>query len=154
MTVFAGEVKGERRRICCVASSFNGRVTEALVAGAQECLVSHGVRPEDIDVLWVPGAWELPQGVRLALARGGYDGIVALGCVIRGETPHFEYISMGATVGLEAAGRNAAVPVAFGLLTTENSQQALARAGGAKGNKGAEAARAVLEMCGLVDTVG
>lgn len=152
MSVVAGEVRGEGRRICIVASRFNRRVTEALVTGAIRCLVDRGVREVDIDTIWVPGAWELPQGVRLALTRGGYDGIVALGCVIRGETAHFEYISLGATVGLEAVAREAKVPLGFGLLTTESGEQALARAGGAKGNKGEEAALAVLEMCGLADT--
>lgn len=97
----------------------------------------------------VPGAWELPLGVRLALEHGDYDGIVALGCVIRGETPHFEYVSMGATVGLQALARESNVPIGFGLLTTDDAGQAFARAGGDKGNKGEEATLAVLEMCDL-----
>jgi 6,7-dimethyl-8-ribityllumazine synthase len=125
-------------------------VTEKLLGGALECLEEEGVDPERIDVIHVPGAWELPFGVQLALGRGGYDGVLALGCVIRGETPHFEYVSMGATVGLEALARSGGVPVGFGLLTTDDATQAYARAGGEKGNKGAETARAVLEMCDLV----
>jgi 6,7-dimethyl-8-ribityllumazine synthase len=103
----------------------------------------------DVEVVHVPGAWELPLAVRWILARGGCDGIVALGCVIRGETPHFEYVSMGATMGLEAVARDCGVPVGFGLLTTDDGEQALARAGGGRGNKGQEAALAVLEMCEL-----
>ncbi len=107
--------------------------------------------PANIDVVHVPGAWELPLGVRLSLAHADYDGVLALGCVVRGETPHFEYVSMGATVGLQALARESSVPIGFGLLTTDDAEQAWARAGGAKGNKGEEAAMAVLEMCDLAN---
>jgi len=136
-------------RLCLVVSRFNEPVTQRLEIGARRCLEGAGVDPNDIDVIHVPGAWELPMGVRLALAQASYDGVLALGCVIRGETPHFEYVSLGATLGLEAAGRESGVPIGFGLLTTEDGEQAFARAGGEKGNKGEEAALAVLEMCDL-----
>ena len=141
----------ERRdlRVCLVVSRFNEPITRRLEEGARQCLEAHDVDPENIDVVRVPGAWELTLGVRLAITRGHYDGVLALGCVIRGETPHFEYVSMGATVGLEALARETGVPVGFGLLTTEDGEQAMARAGGAKGNKGEETALAVLEMCDL-----
>lgn len=141
----------ERRdiKICLVVSRFNEPVTERLESGARRCLEREGVAPANIDVVHVPGAWELPMGVRLSLAHGRYDGVLALGCVIRGETPHFEYVSLGATVGLEAVARESNVPVGFGLLTTDTGEQAFARAGGAKGDKGEEAALAVLEMCDL-----
>jgi len=99
----------------------------------------------------VPGAWELPLAARWILDTGEADGIIALGCVIRGETPHFEYVSMAATVGLAALARERGVPVAFGLLTTDTGDQARARAGGEKGNKGTEAALAILEMCDLAE---
>jgi len=141
--------EGRRLRLCVVVSRFNAPVTEKLLEGALECLAEAGVERDLIDVFHVPGAWELPFGVRLALKHTRYDGALALGCVIRGETPHFEYVSMGATVGLEALAREAGVPIGFGLLTTEDGKQALARAGGRKGNKGREAALAVLEMCDL-----
>lgn len=136
-------------RICLVVSRFNEPVTGSMERAALECLATEGVDPANIDVLHVPGAWELPLGVRLALGKGGFDGIVALGCVIRGETPHFEYVSMGATLGLQALTRESSVPVGFGLLTTDDAEQAYARAGGDKGNKGEEATLAVLEMCDL-----
>jgi 6,7-dimethyl-8-ribityllumazine synthase len=145
-----GEEKNRRRvelRLCLVVSRFNRPVTEVLEVGARDCLIAEGVDAQNIDTLHVPGAWELPQGVRLALERGRYDGILAIGCVVRGETPHFEYVSMGATVGLEALARESRIPIGFGLLTTDDAEQAFARAGGAKGNKGEETARAVLEMC-------
>lgn len=141
----------ERRnlRLCLVVSRFNEPITARLETGALECLVAEGVDPANVDVVHVPGAWELPLGVRLALGQAKYDGVLALGCVIRGETPHFEYVSMGATVGLQALARESNVPIGFGLLTTDDGLQASARAGGDKGNKGEEAARAVLEMCDL-----
>ena len=147
----AGEGAPARRnlRFCLVVSRYNEPITGRLEGGARQCLEDAGVDPGNIEVFHVPGAWELPTGVRLALARGSYDGVLALGCVIRGETPHFEYVSLGATVGLEAVTREARVPVGFGLLTTDNGEQAFARAGGAKGNKGTETALAVLEMCDL-----
>lgn len=145
-----GPVREHAPRICLVVSRFNAPVTEELERGARRCLVAGGVSDDAIDTLYVPGAWELPLGARLAVDRGIYDGVVALGCVIRGETPHFEYVSLGATTGLEALSREARIPVGFGVLTTDDGEQALARAGGTKGNKGEEAARAVLDMCELV----
>lgn len=140
-------------RLCVVVSRFNEPVTEKLLDGALRCLEREGVAPERVDVFHVPGAWELPFAVQLALGRKRYDGVLALGCVIRGETPHFEYVSMGATIGLEAVARAAGVPVGFGVLTTDDADQAYARSGGQKGNKGEDAARAVLEMCDLVARV-
>jgi len=142
---------GAGRRICLVASRFNQPITDRLVEGALACLEAHGTDPDDIEVIHVPGAFELPLAVRWVLDRGGVDGVAALGCVIRGETPHFEFVSLGATVGIEAVARDRGVPVAFGLLTTDDGAQARARAGGGKGNKGEEAALALLEMCDLAD---
>lgn len=145
----ASSASGAGLRIALVVSRFNAPVTEAMARGAREALLAAGVRGEDLETHAVPGAWELPLAAEWLLRRGGLDGIVALGCVIRGETPHFEYVSLGATTGLEAAARAHGVPVAFGLLTTNDGAQARARAGGARGNKGEEAALAVLEMCRL-----
>lgn len=138
---------GTGRRFCLVASKFNRPITDRLVEGARRCLISHGTDETDIEVVRVPGAFELPLAVRWVIDAGGVDGVVALGCVIRGETPHFEYVSLGATVGLEAAAREGGLPVGFGVLTTDDPDQARERAGGAKGNKGEEAALAVLDMC-------
>ena len=116
---------------------------------ARNTLIRAGVTDDRIETHYVPGAWELPLCVSWLLDRGGLDGVVALGCVIRGETPHFEYVSLGATTGLESLAREFGIPVGFGLLTTDTADQARARAGGAKGSKGEEAALAVLEMCEL-----
>lgn len=148
MTVGTGDGHGSRR-FCLVVSRFNEPVTRSLEEGARRRLEAAGVAPDAIDVLRVPGAWELPLAVKLALQNSPYHGVVALGCVVRGETPHFEYVSLGATTGLEALARETGVPIGFGLLTTDDAEQAFARAGGSKGNKGEEAAQAVLEMCDL-----
>jgi 6,7-dimethyl-8-ribityllumazine synthase len=142
-------VDGAGLRIAIVVSRFNEPITERLEAGARSLLVDSGVDVEDLTVVRVPGAWELPLAVHLLLSRGGLDGVVALGCVIRGQTPHFEYVTQGAVTGLEAVSRAFGIPVGFGVLTTDDAEQAWDRAGGSRGNKGEEAARATLEMCRL-----
>jgi 6,7-dimethyl-8-ribityllumazine synthase len=137
------------RRFCLVVSRYHGTITERLESGARRELLELGVDASDVDVVSVPGAWELPWGVRRAVATERYEGVVALGCVIRGETPHFDYVCRGATDGLARVASEGRTPVGFGLLTCDTAEQAEARAGGAVGNKGAEAARAVAELCGL-----
>jgi 6,7-dimethyl-8-ribityllumazine synthase len=149
MSAHEGSGRGEGLKLCLVVSRFNEPVTARLEDGALRCLEAHGVAAKDVEIIHVPGAWELPLAARWAAASGDFDGILALGCVIRGETPHFEYISLGATLGLESVAREAGIPVGFGVLTTDDGEQARARAGGAKGNKGEETALAVLEMCSL-----
>ena len=151
MAEFTGNPAGAGRRIAVVASRFNENVTRALVDGAMDALVRHGVSFNDVDVVWVPGAWELPLAVRRAMATERYDAIVALGAVIRGDTPHFDYVAGEASRGLSEASRDAEVPIGFGLLTCDNMEQALERCGGAHGNKGWDAAVAVLEMSDLLD---
>jgi 6,7-dimethyl-8-ribityllumazine synthase len=144
-----GDPSGAGRRFVIVAARFNEWITERLVDGARNCLIRHGVAERDVDLVWVPGAWELPVAA-LRLARADrYAGIVAIGCVIRGETAHFEYVAGEAATGLGEAARETGVPIGLGVLTTEDEEQALARAGGDAGNKGWEAALAVLEMADL-----
>ena len=150
MAELSGAPRGEGRRIAVVASRFNESITRALVDGAMDALVRHGTRFDDIDLLWVPGAWELPLAVRGALASERYDAIVALGAVIRGETPHFDYVAGEASRGLSDASTQADIPVGFGLLTCDSMEQAEARAGGDHGNKGWDAALAALEMADLM----
>ena len=149
MAEFTGEPNGAGRRFAVAGSRFNGGVTTKLVDGALECLVKHGVSLDDIDVVWVPGAWELPSAAERLLASDRYDGIVAVGAVIRGETPHFDYVAGEAARGLADLQREFSVPIGFGLLTTDTDEQAEARAGGAHGNKGWDAALAALEMVDL-----
>jgi 6,7-dimethyl-8-ribityllumazine synthase len=157
MAEFRGTPSGEGRRIGIVVSRFNEEITTKLLEGAVECLVRHGVRFQDVDVLWVPGAWELPLAAERLLSLERFDAIVALGAVIRGETPHFDYVAGEASRGLADLQREFVIPIGFGLLTTENDEQAEARSGGAHGNKGWDAALAALEMADLfsrVDAMG
>jgi 6,7-dimethyl-8-ribityllumazine synthase len=151
MAEFTGNPVGSGRRFAVVASRFNETVTRALVDGALDALVRHGMAFDDIDVVWVPGAWELPLAVRRAMATERYEAVVALGAVIRGDTPHFDYVAGEASRGLADASRDSDVPLGFGLLTCDTIEQALARAGGEHGNKGWDAAVAALEMADLLD---
>jgi 6,7-dimethyl-8-ribityllumazine synthase len=151
MPEYVAQPRGAGRRIAIVASRFNEEIVLKLVNAAVETLVAHGTDLKDIDVLWVPGAWELPVAARYLLETEKYDAIVALGAVIRGETKHFDYIAGEAARGLQQLALDFGVPVAFGVLATENDEQAEARAGGAHGNKGADAALAALEMAELFD---
>jgi 6,7-dimethyl-8-ribityllumazine synthase len=149
MAEFNGEPNGSGRRFAVAGSRFNEEITSKLVDGALQCLVKHGVALDDIDVVWVPGAWELPSVAERLLASDRYDAIVAVGAVIRGDTPHFEYVAGEASRGLSELQREFNVPIGFGLLTTDDDAQAEARAGGAHGNKGWDAALAALEMVDL-----
>lgn len=144
--------KGTRRhrvpaRIAIVVSRFNERVTSKLLQGAREYLTEHGVR--DFKVFFCPGAFELPQVAGKLVRQNTWDAVVCLGAVIRGETSHFEYVASEAARGLQEVALRSGVPVAFGVLTTENERQALERAGGKLGNKGWEAAAVALEMASL-----
>ena len=150
MAEFAGSPSGVGRRVAVVASRFNEPIVKKLVDGALQALLKYGVVFEDIDVVWVPGAWELPVAARWLLASERYDGIVAVGAVIRGETAHFDYIAGEASKGLAAASAESETPIGFGVLTCDTEEQAEARAGGEHGNKGWDAAVATLEMADLV----
>lgn len=149
MTEYAGERDGSERRFCLVSSRFNRMVTERLAEGARETLVRHGTDPDAVDIVQVPGAWELPWAARRAAESGRYDAIVAVGCVVRGETPHFEYICRGAFDGLSRLAAEGRVPVGLGLLSCDTLEQALARSGGEAGHKGEEAALSALELSDL-----
>jgi 6,7-dimethyl-8-ribityllumazine synthase len=149
MPEFTGLPSGVGRRMVVVASRFNEPVVKKLVDGALEALVNHGVAYDDIDVVWVPGAWELPIAARWLVSTERYDGVVAVGAVIRGETAHFDYIAGEASRGLAAISAEFETPVGFGVLTCDTDEQAEARAGGAHGNKGWDAAVAALEMVDL-----
>ena len=151
MAEFSGAPAGQERRFAVVASRFNQHIVERLVDGALDALVRHGVAADDVDVVWVPGAWELPIAARRLLASERYDALIALGAVIRGDTPHFDYVAGEASRGLALASTDFDVPIGFGVLTCDNDEQAEARAGGAHGNKGWDAALAALEMADLFD---
>lgn len=132
-----------------VVARFNGAITERLVEGARDCLVRHGVADGDIDVIRVPGAWELPSVVARVAALHRHDAIIALGCVIRGATPHFDHVAGEASSGLGAVARQQSIPVIFGVLTTDTIEQAVERSGTKAGNKGWDAALSALEMINL-----
>jgi 6,7-dimethyl-8-ribityllumazine synthase len=151
MAEFAGTPNGMGRRIAVLVSRFNESVTRKLADGATDALVRHGIAADNIDLVWVPGAWELPAAARRLLASERYDALVVVGAVIRGETPHFDYIAGEAARGLAQASADYDVPLGFGLLTTDTTEQAEARAGGSHGNKGWDAALAALEMADLLD---
>lgn len=149
MTDFRGEPEGEGRRICIVVSRFNLLVTERLLEGAVAALRERGVPEDGIDVISVPGAWELPVAARAAAGRG-YDALVALGCVIRGETAHFDHVSRAATDALSRIQTETGVPVGLGVLTPDTMEQAIARSGGEVGHAGVQAVEAALEMADLL----
>jgi 6,7-dimethyl-8-ribityllumazine synthase len=144
--VYMGSPNGGRRSVGIVVGRFNGDITSRLLDGALEALAEAGVTRDRVDVMPVPGAFELPLGAMAFAKTRRYSCVVALGCVIRGDTPHFEYVAGEAASGLQLAGLETGIPIAFGLLTCDTRHQAEQRSGGAKGNKGAEAARTALEM--------
>jgi len=147
-----GDPVGAGRRFVIVASRFNNPIGEALIAGAADCLQRHGVAPADVLLVTVPGAWEIPQALAVVASSGKLgrvDALIALGVVIRGETPHFDYLSRECTAGIARAGERYGMPVAYGVLTCDTTEQAEERAGGKAGNKGWEAALAALEMADL-----
>lgn len=142
MPEYSGALRA-RRRVVILVSRYHERVTGRLLEGARQCCREAGVPDDQVDVVWVPGAWEL--GVMASLVAGeGVDCVIALGAVVRGETPHFDFVAAETARALQAVAVREMVPVGFGLLTTDTMEQALARAGGAAGNKGYEAAEAAL----------
>jgi len=147
--LYESRVDAAALRFGVVVSRFNHLVSVRLLDACTTELLRRGAASEDVHVAWVPGAYELPLAARALAKSGRYDAIVALGVVIRGGTPHFEYVCRGVSDGVQAVMRDTGVPVAFGVLTTDDLEQALERAGGAHGNKGAEAALCAIEMARL-----
>ena len=150
MKPIEGVLSGSGLRFALIASRFNKLITNRLLDGVVDVLTRHDVRHQDIEVYWVPGAWELPLIAKELALSEKYDAIVALGAVIQGETPDFNCICAGASKGLGHVSLEQRVPIGFGVLTCNNLEQALARAGGKSGNKGSDAAMAALEMANLL----
>jgi len=150
MRVTTPSVDATGLRVALVVSRFNHLISIRLIDGACEALVQHGVDPDDLELFWVAGAFEIPQAARRIAASERFDAIVTLGSVIRGGTPHFEYVCRGVTDGVREVMRTSGVPVGFGVLTTDDIEQALSRAGGSDGNKGGEVALAAVEMARLL----
>lgn len=150
---FAGSLDGKGLRFALIVSRFNDFVTSRLVAGALDALTRHGVAANDVHTIWVPGAWEIPPAAAQlatgATVCGDLDGLVCLGAVIRGSTPHFDHVCSRATSGLARVADDTGIPIGFGVLTCDTIEQAIERAGSKAGNKGAESALAALEMANL-----
>ncbi|MFZ8998287.1 MAG: 6,7-dimethyl-8-ribityllumazine synthase [Ilumatobacteraceae bacterium] len=153
MTTFHGHLDGSGRRFALVCSRFNDLVVGRLEEGARDILVRHGVAPDDIDTVWVPGAWEIPAAAKVAAGSGRYDAVVGLGAVMRGATYHFEVISNQSAAGLARLALDSDVVVTNGIITVDTMDQALERAGSKAGNKGAEAALAALETVDVLARV-
>jgi 6,7-dimethyl-8-ribityllumazine synthase len=141
-------------KIAIINARFNHLITDRLVEGAQDAFNRHGGNSDNLDLILVPGAFELPMAVKRVLETGKYDAVVALGAVIRGSTPHFDYVAAEATKGISSMSLQYNTPVAFGLLTTDNIEQAMDRAGVKVGNKGFEAVTTVIEMINLYKKIG
>lgn len=146
-----GHYRPEGKTFGIVVSRFNEFITSKLLAGAEDTLIRHGVSPDAITVAWTPGAFEMPVVVKRMAESGKYSAVIALGCVIRGATPHFDYVAGEAAKGIGQVAMQTGVPVLFGVLTTENIEQAIERAGTKAGNKGADCAMAAIEMVTLLE---
>ena len=153
MKIFEGELKGEGLRFALVVSRFNSFITDRLLEGAVDCLLRHGVREDDIEVFKVPGSFEIPLLAKKLGKTGRYHGIICLGAVIRGDTPHFEYIASEVAKGIAMSSLELEVPIVFGVLTTDTIEQAVERAGTKAGNKGFEAAMTAIEMANVMKKV-
>ncbi len=152
--IIEGDFQGASARYALVVARFNSFVVDKLVEGALDTLRRHGVKDAEITLVRAPGAWELPVLTRHVLASGQFDAVIALGAVIRGGTPHFEYVAGECVKGLSVVSLESQVPVAFGVLTVDTIEQAIERAGTKAGNKGAEAALSALEMVSVIRKLG
>lgn len=148
--IFEGNLVGTGLRVGIVVSRFNEFITGKLLSGAQDALKRHGVDEAAVDVAWVPGAFELPLIAKKMADSGNYDAVITLGTVIRGATTHYDYVCNEAAKGIAQAGMNSGIPVIFGVVTTENIEQAIERAGTKAGNKGWDTAVAAIEMANLI----
>jgi 6,7-dimethyl-8-ribityllumazine synthase len=147
--VIQGELLGQGKKFAIVISRFNEFITSRLLSGAQDCFVRHGVAATDIDVAWVPGSFEIPVAALRIAQTHEYDAVVCLGAVIRGQTPHFDYIAAEVSKGVAQVAMASGVPTIFGVITADTIEQAVERAGSKAGNKGADAAASAIEMANL-----
>ncbi len=150
---FEGNLNAEGLKIGIIVARFNEFISSKLLGGSLDALVRHGARDEDIEIAWVPGAFEIPLIAKRMAASGKYDCVICLGCIIRGATPHFDYVAAESSKGIAQVAMKADCPVAFGVLTTETIEQAIERAGTKAGNKGWDAALAAVEMANLLKEI-
>ena len=151
--VFEGMLLGKGLKFALVVSRFNDFISKKLLEGAQDALLRHDVSPDNVDIIWVPGAYEIPLVAKKLAQQKKYNAVICLGAVIRGSTPHFDYIAAEVAKGIAAVNLETGVPVTFGVLTTDNIEQAVERAGTKEGNKGFEAAMNAIEMANLVKSL-
>lgn len=149
--VYEGKLTGKGLKVGIVTARFNEFISSKLLSGAKDALIRHGVEAEDIDIAWVPGAFEIPLTAKKMAANDKYDGVICLGAVIRGATPHFDYVCAEVSKGVATVGLDTGKPVMFGVITTDTIEQAIERAGTKVGNKGFEAAVGFLEMANLLN---
>lgn len=150
MKVYEGKLVAEGMKVAIVAARFNEIITNKLIGGATDTLKRHGMQDEDIDLLWVPGAFEIPLIAKKMAESGKYDAVICLGAVIRGATSHYELVANEVAKGIAQTSLQSGVPVLFGVIATENIEQAIERAGSKAGNKGAECAEGAIEMVNLI----
>ncbi len=149
MKIYEGNLIGQNLKFAIVIGRFNEFIGSKLLSGALDGLKRHGVSENDLEIIWVPGAFEIPLAAKKLAASGRYDAVICLGAVIRGATPHFDYVSNEVSKGIAAAALETGVPIIFGVLTTDTIEQAIERAGTKSGNKGYEAATTAIEMANL-----
>ena len=152
-TVYEGKISGQGKKFGVIVSRFNDFISDRLLNGALDALARHGTNDEDIDIVKVPGSFEIPLMAKKMAQRQKYDAIICLGAVIRGSTPHFEYVSSEVSKGIASVSLESGVPVIFGVITTDTLEQAIERAGSKSGNKGWSAAVAAMEMAHLMEAV-
>ena len=153
MSIIEGLLTSEGERFCIIVARFNEFITSKLLSGATDELKRHGVDEKNIDIVWVPGAFEIPFIAKKCAETKKYNAIITLGAVIRGATPHFDYVSNEAAKGVAQVSLSEDIPVVFGILTTDNIEQAIERAGTKAGNKGSEAAKTAIELVSLVKKI-
>ena len=153
MRIIEGMLRGEGKKFAIVVSRFNDFITSKLLDGALDCLHRHGVKDDDLSLIRVPGAFEIPLAAQKLAQSGDYDGVICLGAVIRGATTHYDYVCSEVSKGIAKVSLDTNIPVGFGIVTTENIEQAIERAGTKSGNKGYDTAMSVLEMADLFDAI-
>lgn len=151
--IIEGQLVSKGKKFAIVASRFNDFITKRLVEGATDGLLRHGAKESDFDLVWVPGAFELPTIVASIAKKKSYDAIICLGTIIRGSTPHFDYIASEAAKGIAKVSIDSGIPVIFGIITADSIEQAIERAGTKDGNKGRDAALSAIEMANLIDSI-
>lgn len=151
--VIEGKLSAKNKKFGIIVSRFNELICSKLLEGAMDCLIRHGCNDSDVDVAWVPGSFEIPVATKKMAARKKYDAIICLGAVIRGATPHFEYISAEVTKGIAQVSLESTLPISYGVLTPDTLEQALERAGTKAGNKGWDAALSAIEMVDLFEKI-